>query len=243
MATITFTATLPSGETVTRTSGTMPYVATVNGVTWHKTFASAQKAATGRQHGPGAQVIPVVPTAINGKITAEDWADGWGEIDREVLATLVAAKLADQAPKAKAPRKAKAKVVTGQEILDLASADDVVAQLDAMEAEAPAELPTEDAPAADPVEETVTEAIAAIEAQVDAPVVKRVSRKQALGDQIIALVHAALADDTIVMPEGMDHTEARESIAKWLQHVPSSTNPGGRRARPGDAARKAAKAK
>lgn len=49
MASIDFTAT-HDGETYTRSSGTMPYVAISVGsqVMWHKTFAAAHAAAKGK---------------------------------------------------------------------------------------------------------------------------------------------------------------------------------------------------
>ena len=111
MATITFTATDPkTGETYTRTSGTMPYVAVSVGsqVQWHKTFAAAHKAAVSKvqtwQTGKPADVIPAVPTAINGKIDADDFAEGWGDIPAEAFAELVAEKLAKPAKGKKAPK-------------------------------------------------------------------------------------------------------------------------------------------
>ncbi|AYD82085.1 hypothetical protein I5G60_gp93 [Mycobacterium phage Saguaro] len=100
MATVTFTAT-HNGETFTRTSGTMPYVAVTVGsqVQWHKSFAAAHKAAVSRVQtystGVPADVVPVTPTAINGNLG--DWTpevDGWGDIPAEAFAELVAAKRA-----------------------------------------------------------------------------------------------------------------------------------------------------
>lgn len=110
MATITFTGT-HNGETFTRTSGTMPYVAISVGsqVIWHKSFAAAHKAAVSRQQtwstGKPAEVVPVIPTAINGKITAEDFAEGWGDIPASAFTELVAAKLGtvEEAPAEEAP--------------------------------------------------------------------------------------------------------------------------------------------
>lgn len=100
MATITFTAVDPQdGKAYTRTSGTMPYVAAVFGdsFTWHKTFASAYKAAQSRQHtwksGKPGTVVEALPTAINGKIAADFAEGGWGDIPEATLAPLVAAKL------------------------------------------------------------------------------------------------------------------------------------------------------
>lgn len=106
-ATVTFTAE-HNGQTYTRTSGTMPYVAITVGsqVQWHKSFAAAHKAATSRTQtyatGVPAEVVPVVPTAIQGKLG--DWhpeVDGWGDIPAAAFAELVAAKAAP-APAAKA---------------------------------------------------------------------------------------------------------------------------------------------
>lgn len=101
MATVTFTAIVPAtGEAFSRTSGTMAYVAISVGsqVIWHKSFAAAHKAATSRQQtyrtGVPATVIPAVPTALNGKVTAEMFADGWGDIPASAFTELVEAKLA-----------------------------------------------------------------------------------------------------------------------------------------------------
>ncbi len=109
MATITFTAT-HEGETYTRTSGTMPYVAITVGsqVQWHKSFAAAHKAAVSRTQtyytNRPAAVVPCAPTAINGKLG--DWTpevDGWGDIPASAFAELVAAKNAPKAISAEAP--------------------------------------------------------------------------------------------------------------------------------------------
>lgn len=121
MATVTFTAIDPAtGEAFTRTSGTMPYVAITIGsqVIWHKSFAAAYKATTSRQQtyrtGVPAVVVPAVPTAINGKITAETFAEGWGDIPAAAFADLVAAKLAGKSANV-TPKGAKA---TGGNSLD-----------------------------------------------------------------------------------------------------------------------------
>lgn len=101
MATITFSATDPSdGVTVTRSTSSMPYVAAVFGVgvTWHKTFAAAYKAAASRQHtwktGVTATVVPAIPTAINGKLPADFAKGGWGDIPEATLVALIEAKAA-----------------------------------------------------------------------------------------------------------------------------------------------------
>lgn len=102
MATITFTATTPEGEIVTRTSGTMPYVAYAGG-TWHKSFAAAHKAATDRYHAVGTQVVPVLPTAINGKVDdrlREIATTGWGDIPAATIAALIEDKEAEKARQA-----------------------------------------------------------------------------------------------------------------------------------------------
>ncbi|QBZ72613.1 hypothetical protein SEA_COFFEE_91 [Mycobacterium phage Coffee] len=124
-AKFTFTVDLPNGETVTRTSGTMPYIAATIIVqadgeafvhTWHKSSLAAEaNARTGygakraQQLGGQAIVVPVRITAVAGKLG--DWhpeVDGWGEIAPEAFAEVVAAKAA---PKA-AP-----KVATGADVL------------------------------------------------------------------------------------------------------------------------------
>ena len=106
-ATVTFIAE-HDGQTYTRTSGTMPYVAITVGsqVQWHKSFAAAHKAATSRTQtyatGVPAEVVPVAVSSIQGKLG--DWhpeVDGWGDIPAAAFAALVAAKAAP-APAAKA---------------------------------------------------------------------------------------------------------------------------------------------
>ncbi|AHJ88400.1 hypothetical protein Hosp_095 [Mycobacterium phage Hosp] len=142
MATITFTAQIPGTENapVTRTSGTMPYVATVEGVTWHKTFAAAYAAAKGRQHAPGAKVYPVVPTAINGKIDGTEFTEGWGDIPAEAFTELVAAKLAPKAKKAKAT----AQIELPTEVEPAAEPEaEIVTEPEAPEADVQAEAETE----------------------------------------------------------------------------------------------------
>lgn len=102
MATITFTAT-HDGETFTRTSGTMPYVAITVGsqVQWHKSFAAAHKAAVSRTQtwktGVPATVVPAFPTAINGKIDGSEFTEGWGDIPASAFTELVEAKLGGKA--------------------------------------------------------------------------------------------------------------------------------------------------
>jgi len=107
-AIVTFTATTAQGTTETRSSGTMPYVAASVLVdadgnqtvySWHKTVAAAHTAArnglTSRvatHRGLTAGVIPVVPTAIKGKVTEAMFAEGWGDIPADVMLALVAAK-------------------------------------------------------------------------------------------------------------------------------------------------------
>lgn len=98
-AQIEFTAALPDGTTVTRTSGTMPYVAITYGsqIQWHKTMAAAMKAAVSRAQtyrtGAPAKVIPVTPTAIKGKLgTWTPHIDGWGDIPASAFTALVEAK-------------------------------------------------------------------------------------------------------------------------------------------------------
>jgi hypothetical protein len=115
-AKIAFAATLADGTVVTRTSGTMPYVAITDGDTliWHQSLAAAHKAATSRQQtwksGVPAKVIPVTMTAIIGKMN--NWApevNGWGEIPAEAFTELVAAKRAPVVDAdAEVARKAKA---------------------------------------------------------------------------------------------------------------------------------------
>lgn len=121
MATITFTGITAEGETVTRTSGTMPYVAYAGG-TWHKSFAAAHKAATDRYHAPGTKVIPVYPTAVNGKVTAEDVAEiaehGWGDIDRERLLAVYQAKLAGSPSQAALDARVESAPVPSQDDID-----------------------------------------------------------------------------------------------------------------------------
>lgn len=86
MPTITFTATAPNGETFTRTSGTMPYTSvlmvadpgTENWApySWHRSEAAAHKAANGTYVTRyQRRVVPAVPTSVQGKVTAGQFAD------------------------------------------------------------------------------------------------------------------------------------------------------------------------
>ncbi|AEJ95769.1 hypothetical protein FDI64_gp95 [Mycobacterium phage Zemanar] len=245
-ATVTFTATADNGKTFTRTSPTMPYthVLMVNNsaYSWHKSAAAAEKARSGKvgahfaEKGWESNVVPAVPTSVQGVANVGDFpADkGWQE---EAINALIEAK---NAPKAKAPKKASKGKAIKSNVTVYESAADALADI----------LPEVPADPEPEVDEPVTDA-ETVEAMAPAPEVtevteapaKRVSKKQALGDQIVALVNAALADGTITLPEGLDAAEANEAVGKWLQHVPTSANPGGRKPRPGDAARKAAKAK
>ncbi|AGU92098.1 hypothetical protein BANE1_93 [Mycobacterium phage Bane1] len=242
-ATVTFTATADNGKTFTRTSPTMPYthVLMVNNAaySWHKSAAAAEKARSGKvgahfaEKGWESNVVPAVPTSVQGVASVGDFpADkGWQE---EAINALIEAK---NTPKTKAPKKASKGKAIKSNVTVYESAADALADI----------LPEVPADPEPEVEEPVTDA-ETVEAMAPAPEVteapaKRVSKKQALGDQIVALVNAALADGTITLPEGLDAAEANEAVGKWLQHVPTSANPGGRKPRPGDAARKAAKAK
>jgi hypothetical protein len=96
MATVTFVAQVPGTEAdpITRSSGTMPYVAYTGG-TWHKSFAAAYKASTDRYHG-GTPVYPVVPVKFNGK-PSDRWpetvTEGWGDIPAATMRALLADKL------------------------------------------------------------------------------------------------------------------------------------------------------
>ncbi|APQ42353.1 hypothetical protein PBI_RICH_95 [Mycobacterium phage Rich] len=211
-AKIEFTAQIPGTEDapVTRTSGTMPYVATVDGVTWHKSFASAYKAAQGRQFGPGATVYPVLPTAIKGKLG--DWTpeiDGWGEIPASAFTELVAAKNASKT------------VALPIEIAAETPGADPVET----EAEAPApveELMTVDA-AVDA--EIARRAEAAEEIEAAEPVVAKASApsplklKQLLGDQIHKVILEAWADGSITAPEGMSTADAQDNLDRWLSYI------------------------
>ncbi|AXH47460.1 hypothetical protein SEA_WALELIANO_96 [Mycobacterium phage Waleliano] len=249
-ATVTFTATAANGKTFTRTSPTMPYthVLMVNNsaYSWHKSAAAAEKARSGKvgahfaEKGWESDVVPAVPTSVQGVANIGDFpADkGWQE---EAINALIEAK---NAPKAKAPKKASKGKAIKSNVTVYESATDALADI---LPEVPADPELEDALADLDTTEVEPEADATLEqvtAEVEATApAKRVSKKQALGDQIVALVNAAMADGTITLPEGLDAAEANEAVGKWLQHVPTSANPGGRKPRPGDAARKAAKAK
>ncbi|QCG77155.1 hypothetical protein SEA_BANANAFISH_93 [Mycobacterium phage Bananafish] len=138
-AKFTFTVDLPNGETETRTSGTMPYIAATIIVqadgeafvhTWHKSSLAAEaNARTGygakraQQLGGQAIVVPVRITAVAGKLG--DWhpeVDGWGEIAPEAFAEVVAAKAA---PKV-APKAAKAEAATEEDKAEVAKAEAAV---------------------------------------------------------------------------------------------------------------------
>lgn len=86
MSTITYTATSKTGETMTRTSGTMFYThANMDRGTWHCSAAAAYKAAsTGTSH-----VVEAVPTKINGPVKAGDYAN---HPSIGAIADLIAAK-------------------------------------------------------------------------------------------------------------------------------------------------------
>lgn len=130
-ATITFTATL-NGETFERTSGTMPYVAVSVGsqVQWHKSFAAAHKAAVSRTQtystGVPAEVIPALPTKINGKLG--DWTpevDGWGDIPASAFTELVAAKRGGGIVKSNLDRRVEAAPVPTQDEIDATVAEEL----------------------------------------------------------------------------------------------------------------------
>lgn len=114
------TATAPDGTESTRTSGTMPYVAVLmtkgpgqlvgqkeTGVwgaySWHKTHDAAVKASRSAHMTQYETVIvPAVPTAVNGKASAADFAD---HPSAEAIAALIEGKAAPKA-RTKAPAKA-----------------------------------------------------------------------------------------------------------------------------------------
>lgn len=129
----------------------------------------------------------------------------WTQAQVDAIVALIDAKLA---PKAPAKRTRKAKVATGQDILDMA-----------VEA---AELEAEDDAT------TPAEVDAAVELPEVAPVVGKngrpATKKQLLGAMIHAAGREALMGE---LPEGLSATEADEIVTKWLQYIPTPATPGG----------------
>jgi len=202
-AKIEFTA-VHDGETFTRTTGTMPYVAVTVGsqVQWHKSMEAAQQAAVSKTQtyrtGVPATIVPARPTAIKGKLG--DWTphiDGWGEIPAEAFAELVAAK---------GSRK-------GQVALPI---------------EEPAEDPTQvevEGPEGLVVESvgTITDGKVTFEEVAPAPAkpATKTSPTRSLKQQLgRAVVDAAMASVEANLPEGMDLTEAYEIVTKWMSYIP-----------------------
>ena len=151
MATVTFTATAANGKTFTRTSGTMPYthVLMVNdsAYSWHKTPAAAEKARSGKvgahfaEKGWASDVVPAVPTSVQGVVAVGDFpADqGW---QQEAIDALIEAK---NAPKAKAP-----KHVVKPNVVVYESAADALADIMAEFPEVAADPEPQPVEAADP---------------------------------------------------------------------------------------------
>ena len=145
---IEFTATAQDGTKATRISPSMPYVAALmvqgedghwGAYSWHKSFAAAHKAANGAHPArvyPVREVVPVVPTAIKGKVTEAMFADGWGDIPASAFTELVAAKLAAQAPAApsakdgkETPAQARARQRAAKKAREAAAAEAPVAKV------------------------------------------------------------------------------------------------------------------
>jgi hypothetical protein len=214
MATVTFTAVHPTtGETVTRSSGTMPYVAVVfgDGLTWHKTFAAARLAAKSSQHtwksGRIGKVVLATPTAINGKIEADEFSGGWGDIPASAFTELVAAKNTPKdapADDAKARRAAKARARRAAAKAAQAAQAAVAAKA-AQAYEATNGKPDEERAAADDEVELV-------------PAPKKVTKKQAFGALVHAAASAALEGE---LPEGMTRQDAEAQLRAWMQYIPN----------------------
>jgi hypothetical protein len=178
-ATVTFTATAPNGATFTRTSGTMAYTHVLmtgnqdgtswGPYSWHKSAAAAEKARSGKvgayfvEQGYQSDVVPAVPTSVQGVVSVGDFAaaDGWQE---EAINALIEAK---NAPKAKGTKTATKKASKPEAKLPEVAADPEPQPVDAADPEgdleeALAELDTTEAePEADATIEQV-------EAEVDA---------------------------------------------------------------------------
>lgn len=103
MATITFTATRADGTEVSRTSGTMAYTHTVDGITWHKSYAGAVKSAN-YSWSSASMIVEVFATKVNGKVDAEtrqfyvDAETDWTPAQRQAILDLIDAKMARTTP-------------------------------------------------------------------------------------------------------------------------------------------------
>ncbi|AGU92009.1 hypothetical protein ADAWI_98 [Mycobacterium phage Adawi] len=156
MATVTFTATAPNGDTFTRTTGSMAYTHVLmtgnedgtswGPYSWHKSAAAAAKAGSGKtgayfaEHGYRAEVVPAVPTSVQGVVEVGDFSadDGWQE---EAINALIEAK---NAPKAKKGKHVKANVTVYDNAADAVA--DILAEFPEVAAD-PEPQPVE---AADP---------------------------------------------------------------------------------------------
>lgn len=132
-ASITFTATAPTGETFTRTSPSMPYthVMMTRGpgqlmgqkepgnwgpYSWHKSAAAAHKAAnSSHMQQWETTVVEAVPTAVKGTAHVGDFpaANGWQE---DAINALITAK--NTAPKAKKGKQVKSNVTVYETAAD-----------------------------------------------------------------------------------------------------------------------------
>ncbi|QPX62209.1 hypothetical protein PBI_INDLOVU_95 [Mycobacterium phage Indlovu] len=220
-AKIEFTATAPSGETFTRTSGTMPYthVLLVAGKgesdfgpwSWHKSAAAAFKASQESYHQDNhrTKVVPAVPTAVKGKAEVGDFPaeKGWQE---EAINALIEAKGAKS-------KKADAMTELPELGYEVVQPEDVVVD------ETPVDEPVVEQPEA----EVQAEAIENGEATPIAPAKPKggkVAQRQALG----ALVHQAV--QSILdgeLPEGMTAEDAALQLDTWLRYIPNGARAAG----------------
>ncbi|AKF14360.1 hypothetical protein SEA_VINCENZO_98 [Mycobacterium phage Vincenzo] len=246
MASITFTATAPNGQTFTRTSPTMPYThvlmtsgsdgETWGPYSWHKSPQAAEKARSGKvgeyfaREGYESTVVEAVPTAVKGTAHVGDFpADkGWPEAAIDALILAKGAKPAKAAPVTEelAPAIAKG--------LDFLTEPAPKKSRKSVVGSAPREgnVPTE-AERTAAIERELAAIDAAQAAKADAQAQRMnakgrpATHRQLLGESVHALIYAALDSGKLELPVGMDEATGRETIRRWLQYVPTPENPAG----------------
>ncbi|QFP94712.1 hypothetical protein I5G59_gp92 [Mycobacterium phage LilMcDreamy] len=229
MASIEYTATAPNGESFTRTSPSMAYVAVLmvadadpgtenwGPYSWHKSYEAANAAAQASYH-QGLHrtvVVDAIPTAVKGKASIGDFA---GHPRANVIDDLIEAKAAK-------PRKGKkADVAEIEAEAPEAVADEFSTEVDLglgeMTDDERAEVEALVVP--EPVAEDVTE-VAEKPAKAKAPKAKKpvVPTERTLKQQLgAAVVEAAMAAALANVPEGMTADEATEIVTKWMSYIP-----------------------
>lgn len=224
-AKIEYTATAPNGESFTRTSGTMAYVAVLmvadadpgtdnwGPYSWHKTYEAANAAgnATYHQGKHRTVVVDAIPTAVKGKAVVGDFAS---HPRASVIDTLIEAKAGKKADVAEIE-------VEAPEVVADEFSTEVDLGLGEMTDDERAEVEALVVP--EPVAEDVTEVA---EKPAKAPKAKAAKKpavptertlKQQLG---AAVVEAAMAAALANVPEGMTADEATEIVTKWMSYIP-----------------------